>query len=81
MSKRIISALLIICMIIGMIPVCAAAAEAAVVSEEPDTIHIDFKDTVRQMSEQDWYDDLAAVTTANGYEAKRIGKQYKQKNR
>ena len=60
-------------MIFGMIPVFASAAEPAVESEDEDAIHIDFKDTVRQMSEQDWYDDLTTVQTADGYDAKRIG--------
>ncbi|MBQ9967413.1 MAG: Ig-like domain-containing protein, partial [Oscillospiraceae bacterium] len=70
MSKKIISMLLIVCMIFGMIPGIVSAAEA---ETEPEKIVLDFKETVRQMSEQDWYADLAAVQTGAGHPARRIG--------
>ena len=70
MSKKIVSLLLIVCMIFAMVP---GIIPAAVAEEAANGIHIDFKDTVRQMEEQEWFSQLALVKTGRGNEARRVG--------
>ena len=60
MTKRILSLLLAIVMVLGMVPVFAMAEEA-----EPAVYTIDFKQFAKDASTQSWWNTLAAAADAN----------------
>ena len=76
MKKRIISLLLVIVMLLGMVPAVSAAPKAETDAQD---ITIDFKQTVKEMAKQSWWDELPRLKTASGYDVRRIGEVYQQR--
>ena len=74
LCKRTLSLLLVLIMVLGLMPM-AFAEQAAGQDEQSQAqaIEIDFKQVAKEASEQSFWDDLASVQTANGYETKRVG--------
>jgi hypothetical protein len=64
------SLLLVLITVLGLVPAFALAADA---ETETEGFSIDFKEVAKAASEQAFWDDLASVTTQNGYETKRVG--------